>query len=265
MPEQSRVSAVIPVLNNVKYMDEALESLRRQNYPSLEIVIVDDGSTDPGSIAFLEKLRDKDIQLFRQDHSGPAAARNRGVAESEGELLLFLDSDDFFEVDFLKEAIPRINESEKTGAVSSWARLFGAMNETKKYRGGDHLNFIIKNESVNAALVKRSVFEEIGGFDENLKEGLEDWDFWLNMTFKGYRVEVIPRVLFHYRISEHSRNREALKEHDRIREKIFLKYRDNFTENYPGILFNLLERKNEQHLQLLQKSWTNRIRNLFPF
>ncbi|MEO5917533.1 MAG: glycosyltransferase family 2 protein [Luteolibacter sp.] len=192
------VSVIIPTYNRIGTIRQAVESVLAQTYPDIEIVIADDGSTD-GTCESLESYGDK-IRIVKQPNRGPSAARNLGVKESSGEILAFLDSDDLW----LPEKIERQMEVLEAGGKSVPCCICNATLESEpgktmtsfeaaeincKSEAGYILNlsqllatrFVLFNQVV---VVRREVFERIGGFNEDLWL-LEDHDLALRLSIQG--------------------------------------------------------------------------------
>lgn len=198
---QPLISVVIPYFNDGLYIDEAVDSILNQTYTNVEIIIVNDCSTDPFSIEKITRYnKPKTTVIHHSTNQHLSAARNTGFRAAKGDYVLTLDADDMFTSDFLEKAIAILQTQPATGAVSAWAKGFGAREFVWQHlKGGSLENFILTNNSVACALIRKSAWEKTGGYDEHMKEGYEDWDFWLRVTGAGYRVHVIQEPLFLYR------------------------------------------------------------------
>jgi glycosyltransferase involved in cell wall biosynthesis len=191
-------SVIIPCFNDARYLPEALASVQSQTHQKLEIIVVNDGSTDKDTLALLQQLPPY-IQVIHQENSGLAAARNKGIDHSNGEVIVTLDSDDRFEKTFIAKAVGVLQQQTATGVVSSWVQEFGA--STKIWRAGavDDESFLIENRIVACCAFRRQCWIDAGGYDEAMRHGLEDWDFWIRVTQKGWKVHVLKEPLFFYR------------------------------------------------------------------
>lgn len=181
-----RVSVIIPVYNRGQWIAEAVESVLIQDYEPLELIVVDDGSTDatPGVVSSCCGH----VRLIRQANSGVSAARNRGVASARGDWIAFLDSDDYWLAGklaaqvqfFLKNPDIRICQTEEF-----WIRKGKRVNPGRRHqkKAGmifeDSLRLCLISPS--AVMMHRSLFEEHGGFNEDLP-ACEDYDLWLRVT-----------------------------------------------------------------------------------
>ena len=198
-----RVSLVMPAFDAERTVGAAISSALWQTYRDLEVVVVDDGSRDAtGEIAaaFPEPVR-----LVRQENGGVASARNRGIAESRGELIAFCDADDVLLPRHL-EALLQIFDRAGGIATSNCYWLFpGGIHPARtRYKGGfprperQRLAILEQDFVLTMSLFPKALWEEIGPFDEELIVA-EDWDFWLRAIYAGHRVSLQPRPLALYR------------------------------------------------------------------
>jgi glycosyltransferase involved in cell wall biosynthesis len=183
-------SVVIPTFNRAALVTEAVRSALDQTIDDHEVVVVDDGSTD-GTWEALRPYADR-IRYFYQENAGVAAARNRGVAESRGEYLAFLDSDDLFEPRMLEEARRTFECFPDAGAVftavvefDSNVRLFGVINKRTPGRFFTPTGMIGRDTTVGSGrpgIIQRRWVDELGGFDESLGCAV-DCDLWIRYSF----------------------------------------------------------------------------------
>jgi len=214
------VSVIIPCYNYGQYLDFAVDSILAQTVQNLEIIIVDDGSTDPLTLDKLNNYNRPQTRVVHQKNGYPASARNNGFRASKGKYLLTLDADDMFEKTFLEKAIPVLDNHDDVGAVSSYVLQFGYSDSIWKPLGGGLESFILKINCHANALVRRRAWEEAGGFNEKMIEGYEDWNFWIDLTKRGWLIHIIPELLLYYRLKSDSRVNNTLKEHDHVYAKI---------------------------------------------
>jgi len=193
----------MPAFDAERTVGAAISSALWQTYRDLEVVVVDDGSRDAtGEIAaaFPEPVR-----LVRQENGGVASARNRGIAESRGELIAFCDADDVLLPRHL-EALLQIFDRAGGIATSNCYWLFpGGIHPARtRYKGGfprperQRLAILEQDFVLTMSLFPKALWEEIGPFDEELIVA-EDWDFWLRAIYAGHRVSLQPRPLALYR------------------------------------------------------------------
>ena len=193
------ISVITSVHDRPQFLEEAVDSIRRQSFQDWEHIIVDDGSTNPQTREILKKIEGSPKTfIYRTDNRGLGAARNFGIERSNGQYILTLDDDDKWHPEFMAEALKLINEKPGTGVVTAWLKEFGMSDRLVKTTGGDVKNFLIENNSVHG-LFKKELWLASGKYDEQLP-AYEDWDFWLRITAMGYRVEVVPAAYFFYRV-----------------------------------------------------------------
>ena len=204
--DNPKVSVVVPAYNAEKTIQKCLDSLLRIDYPFYEIVVVDDGSTD-GTWDILRKYSaaNSNVKCIRQKNKGPAAARNRGVRKSIGEVIFFTDSDCIVPRDWVTrllryfgdESIGAAGGSLKPATVNSIFEQFDQKRRENLY--GNIKRFIDALPTCNLA-VRRNVFEEVGGFDESFKcASAEDYDLCYRMRDRGYKIFYDPEVsVLHY-------------------------------------------------------------------
>jgi hypothetical protein len=194
-----RVSVFLPCFNAHKHLRQAIDSVRNQTFQDLEILVIDDGSTDPDTLTVLDGLGD-DVRVIRQKNRGLAGARNRGFAEARGHCVLPLDCDDWLEPEFVEKGMQAL---EAAGARAfAFAHLFLEGDESgplaKNYNGFEQL-FV--NQLPYCLLVPKSLWTEVGGYDETMRYGFEDWEFNIRLGLSGATGIVIEEPLFHYRVS----------------------------------------------------------------
>jgi glycosyltransferase involved in cell wall biosynthesis len=199
------VSAIIPVYNGAEFLSEAVASIWQQNYHPLEIIIVDDGSTD--ETAKLAKSLGQDIRYTYQRNSGPAAARNKGLEMACGEIIAFLDADDLWPPDKLHIQVTRLIEDPKIDVVMGrvqYIGLFTARESRIPFEGPDNTLISIH---LGSGVFRKSVFNKVGVFDETLRYR-EDQDWFLRAIEQGVSMTIMQQVTLHYRLHEHNMTRD---------------------------------------------------------
>lgn len=194
------VTVVIPCYNTHEHLAEALDSVRAQTFRDFEIMVVDDGSNDPEAVAFLDAVGD-DVRLIRQDNQGLPAARNTGFRQARGELVLPLDCDDALDPSFLDKAVAALRAAPPNSFVFSYLRLAGSMQGVLK-KNYNHFEQLFFNQLPYCLLIRKALWEEVGGYDESMRQGYEDWEFNIRLGEHGVRGIVLREPLFHYRVSE---------------------------------------------------------------
>lgn len=194
MPKEMKplVSAIIPNYNYARYVGEAVESALGQTYPNIEVIVVDDGSTD-NSLEVLEKYRDR-IKIIEQKNSGVCVARNRGVAESKGEYVAFLDADDVWLPEKIELQID-VFENDSTVSFSNTGAITIGTDGTQigelspGMTGRVTEGLLLFEQSVMVApastgFIRKETFLALNGFDARLSTAA-DWDFCFRASLLG--------------------------------------------------------------------------------
>jgi glycosyltransferase involved in cell wall biosynthesis len=221
MTKNDLVSVIIPVHNGERFIGRTLASARAQSYAALEIIVIDDGSTDQtASIVEAIALNDNRVRLFRISKTGVAAARNLGITESGGDLIAPLDADDLWHPEKIARQVALMNSSSAdVGVVYCWSIeidehdfLFGFPTVGKTTARGRvtaelaESNFI---QNSSAPLIKRSLLRAVGGYDTNLiPHGAEDWKLYLELS-SICEFAVLPEYLVGYRQHTSSLSRDV--------------------------------------------------------
>jgi glycosyltransferase involved in cell wall biosynthesis len=197
------VSVVIPTYNYGRYLRDAVDSVLAQTYAPLEVLVIDDGSTD--DTADVAASYGDRIRFIRQQNAGVGAARNNGIALARGEYLAFLDSDDIWLPQKLEKQIARFEADPELGLVHCGAERFDESGVISVWLDGLEGWIAPRLLDLDAAVitagsgivVPKRVAEDVGGFDVRLPPS-EDWDFSYRIAVR-YRVGFVREVLVRYR------------------------------------------------------------------
>ena len=193
MSPAPKVSIIMPVYNLGRYLDEAVDSALGQTFSDFEILIIDDGSTDPATVALLDTYQRPKTRVIRSEHLGVTSIRNRAIDLARGEYLTFFDCDDRMHPRLLERATACLDADPGLTFASCWVRLFEDVDWDWKPERCD-LPMLLGDCSVaTAALVRRQAVMDAGGFDPSMELGHEDWDLWLTLLARGGRGTIIPR------------------------------------------------------------------------
>ena len=208
------MSVIIPCFNYGKYIEEAVDSVLAQTWMDLEIIIVDDGSTDAHTRDVLSRLDRPKTRIIYQQNKKLPAARNNGIKTAAGKYICCLDADDILAPSYLEKCIVKM-EYEHLDVCYSNLKMFG--DDDAVWRTSDR--FLVKtlmraNAATVASVFRRSVWEAVGGYNEHMVMGYEDWDFWLKLCEAGARGAKIDEDLFLYRKHGVSMIDESQKKHD---------------------------------------------------
>ena len=199
------VSIIIATYNAGHYLPQAVQSAINQTYANIEIHIVDDGSTDNSCEAMKIFLHDKRVNYHYQNNSGQAKAKNRGIRESRGDFIAFIDADDVWLPDKLEKQLPCFEKSSDIGVV--YTKLAIIDNDGKELfvpqinhaSGKITENLLIENVVTGmTSVVRKECFEKVGLFDENLPMAI-DYDLWLRISLK-YDFYYLDDVTYKYRL-----------------------------------------------------------------
>ncbi len=187
------IAVVIPVRNGMPFLPETLASVRAQEYEPLEIVIVDDGSTD-NTREFIRGVADLPIQLLERNSIGPSAARNLGVRATTTDFVAFLDADDLWAPGALRCLAAALTARHDAGVAQGLIRNFREAEPGVKQFFTSAFRYL----NLGANLWRRSVFDSVGLLDESLRLA-EDLDFLMRCWEHGMRKAEVNDVILHYR------------------------------------------------------------------
>jgi len=213
------ISFVIPAFNQARYVRQAIESALAQTHTPVEVIVVDDGSTDGTARALAEYRERSNVTIIRQPNAGVAAARNRGLAGSRGEFVCFLDADDYVAPTFAATlSVALIDDASVGFAYSDVTRVdqFEApvddysVGAARRTVNGDIFESLVIGGyfTPNCALVRRSVLDAVGHFDLDLG-GHADYDLWLRITGAGHAAVHISERLAFYRMHGQSMSHDT--------------------------------------------------------
>ena len=234
-----RLSVIVTCFDLGRYLEETLQSIRAQSYQDFELCIVDDGSTDSDTVRLLERLS-ADVQVVRTDNRGLSAARNAGVASTRAPYICTVDADDILLPELFEKSIARLEADPSLGFVSHWVHAFGDESWDWKPASCEFPALLDANAVNGAAVVRRSIVDAAGGWDETMRDGCEDWDFWITVVEQGYRGAIIPEILFHYRQRPDSMSRRKFADdgHSRLYRRLVDKHPETFRLYLADIVAN---------------------------
>ncbi len=252
-----KISVIIPVYNGENTIRETIASVLAQTFSELELIIIDDGSTD-STLEVVQSISDPRLRVFSYANSGQAASRNRGVSLARGECVSFIDADDLWTPDKLESQWQTLQANPEAAVAYSWT---DCIDETGQFsRRGSYISasgdvyakllLVDFIESGSNPLIQKDAFEAVGGFDESLPAA-EDWDLWLRLA-QCYRFVAVSVSQIRYRQSPTSWSANVLKqeagsvkviESAMARTPEPLKYlrRLSLANVYKGLTFKILE------------------------
>jgi O-antigen biosynthesis protein len=237
---EPRVSVCVSYHNYGVYLPQLLASLERNDYPNFEVIVVDDGSTDPFSIQVFDEQQKKfsscGWKFARHANQGPGATRNAAASLASGEHLIFMDADNVATEKMISTFVKSLLKSG-ADALTCIARVFKGDEIPNQdtpvvylYRPIGPVLEIGMIENVfgdTNAIVRKTVFDELGGFGTDKSTNCEDWEFLALVALRGHTIEVLPEQLFFYRYHEKgfSKRTNAVENQKRV-VNAFLKHAD---------------------------------------
>ena len=223
------VSIIVPCYNQAHFLKDSLQSVLDQTYSNWECIVVNDGSPDNVSeVVALWKNKDARFKYLEKENGGLSSARNFGIKHSKGNYILPLDADDILHHDYITRAVLELENDKSLAIVSCYSKFFIKKKENVIFQlkpiGDSCINLLYANQLIATSLYHKECWKEVGGYDENMKKGFEDWEFWISITKKGWKYKIIPEFLFYYRKAKKSMVVDTISNHDiSIKEYIFKK------------------------------------------
>jgi len=233
------VSVVIPCYNLGAYLDQAVQSVLDQTFRDFEIIIIDDGSTDPVTRHLFTSYRRPKTRILQTANQGLAKARNLGIEEARGCYVSCLDADDLLEPDFLHRTVEVLEANQSLAFASCWLKTFGDLNFEWSSNSCDFPWLLAEDTVCTAALTRRAALVEVGGFDPGMPlPGYEDWDLAISLVERGLHGTVIPEYLFRYRIRNGSMSSSCTEpgNHALLMRYLVEKHAASYSRFLPGVL-----------------------------
>lgn len=243
----SLVSVVVTCYNYGRYLSGCLDSVLAQTYRNLEIVLVNDGSTDDTDAVVDPYMSLPNFRYIKQKNAGQANAKNTGIRHCDGDFIAFLDADDRWLPEKIARQIALFRDPE-VGVVYCLAGYLDEESRSVQYRmqseylqprRGRVTDWLVYDNFVqfSSTVVRRECLDKFGSFDESLTMGI-DWDLWLRIS-TSYRFDYVPEELFRYRIGHSGQMSKNLAERHRCSDLIM----KHFLERYPGAVSEAVVRK----------------------
>jgi len=257
MKKNILLSIVIPCYNDAQYIEQAVNSVLNQSYPYKEIIVVDDGSNLETKVV-LQKLESKITKLITQNNLGQSTARNVGIRESKGDYILVLDSDDFFEPSFVEKAIKVFLENKNTKIVTCFANLILEKGKSYIYKpkGGDVACFLCSNGALGSSMFRKKDWLISGGYDETMRQGFEDWEFYIRLLQKEGVAQVIEEPLYNYRKRKNTTTQRANTVKYKLLYYLFHKNRElyeKYLDDYVCYLLSKIEKEEGEKIKNTQR------------
>lgn len=189
------VSIIIPCYNYGRFLGESIESALAQTYAPIEIIVVNDGSTDNTR----EVASRYPVKFIDQKNQGAARTFNSGIHEASGKYVVILSADDRFDPSYVEKTVTVLEDNPSLMFAYTHTILFGAKSGIMKSKEFSVDTLRLANYITGTTLMKKEAFRVVKGFDPELT-CLEDWDMWLTFAENGFYGKLLPEALFHYRI-----------------------------------------------------------------
>jgi glycosyltransferase involved in cell wall biosynthesis len=204
------VSVAIAYYNLGEFLPQTLASLVAQTYPNLEVIVINDGSTDPMSLQVFaqEQARYPHFRFLSQENAGIGATRNRGLAEARGEYFIPMDADNIARPDMVERMVEALRRNPDVAAMTCYYLAFEDSDDLadKSYcyayrpTGGPQILSALKNVYGDAnAIFRTEVFRSVNGYETDRDSSWEDFEAFLKLVNAGHRLDTIPDYLFYYR------------------------------------------------------------------
>ena len=242
----SNIEAVITSYNQGSMILEAVQSVCNQTLLPKRIIIVDDGSTDKYSLDILNNIKNNSnfsvpITIYFQENRGVSAARNTGINKTQTSMVLILDGDDKLEPEYIEDVSKLLYENPEMVIASSWMHTFGVLDAVVCPTGGNIVSFLSHNCCPATHILRKKIYEQCTGYDESMRSGFEDWEFFLNMleTSPEARIGIVEKPLINYRTSPASANIKSMNKRLELMRYIIEKHSSSYTSNVINVLLDI--------------------------
>lgn len=259
------ISIIVPCYNQAIFLDECLTSVLEQTYEDWECIIIDDGSPDSTKkVAHKWLEKDNRFKYLYKENGGLSSARNAGISISKGDFILPLDADDKIARNYISVAISCFLDDNSLKVVYCRAEKFGSESGEWKLKPFSLKAIAIENMIFCSAVFKKSDWEKVGGYDEKMIYGWEDWEFWIAILKNGGNVKCLDEVGFYYRIKSNSMLKSINSDNQKyLYNYVNVKHADFYVEQIGN--FNELINQN-QYLKLQDyRLLTNRRKSIKVF
>ena len=242
------VSVVIPCHDLGAYVDEAVQSVLDQTYRDFEIILIDDGSTDPVTRNLFTSYRRPRTRILRTPNQGLARTRNLGIREARGLYVSCLDADDLLEPTFLERTVALLESDPAAAFASCWLTAFGDSSFLWSPTTCDFPHLLAEDTVCSGALMRKDAILAAGGYDPGMPAaGYEDWDLAIGMVARGLRGRIVPESLFRYRVRAGSMSGDctAPPNHAALMEYLVDKHGDAYRRHLRGVLRAIEQRTAE--------------------
>lgn len=251
----SLVSVITPCYNDGNYILDTVKSVEKSTYANIEHIIINDGSTDPYTLEVLHRINNPRVRIIHTENQGVCKARNTAIKQSSGKYILPLDGDDLISAEYISKAVEQLERDDSVRAVACNYRFFGRISRSVKVEPYSIEKLLGHNLYVVSSFFRRTDFDNAGGFNENMNNGLEDWDFWIIIMKSGGRVVILEGEHFFYRAKPRCMSRNlsmTLDTHSELRRKVWENHRELYANTFldPLETFEYLSIANSKEYRL---------------
>lgn len=243
---QADIEAVIISCNQGSMLLEAVQSVCNQTVLPKRIILVDDGSTDSCSLDILNTIETDSqflvpITIHFQENKGVSAARNAGIRLAQSSMVLILDGDDKLEAEYIENVSNLLCDNPTMVAASSWMHTFGVLDAVVCPSGGNILPFLSHKCCPATHILRKNYYEQCDGYDEAMRSGFEDWDFFLSMleTTPESHIGIVEKPLIHYRTAPASANIKSMDKRLALMRYIIEKHKRSYSSNLTSVLLDI--------------------------
>lgn len=238
------ITIVIPCYNYQDYVSDAIESALHQTLQPKRIIVINDGSTDESLKVMKKYDKNPVVEIINKKNEGVIATKNLGIELSNTYWTMFLDADDFIEKDTLKTMLECALEQERADVVYSDMKLFGAVSDIFRAKPFQPRSFLKRNYINNTTLINTTLLKRSGGYKQEMKDGLEDWELYVTLLEHNARFRYVPRPLVWYRQhGQDTASRNTKVQNDELGKQLYLRIKSL----HPGI-FKKFGRRRYFHL-----------------
>lgn len=210
-----RLSIIIPCYNMGEFLPDAIASVEQCKRNDIEMLIINDGSTDAATLSLLKELEAKGYNVINQHNQGLAMARNNAIAMCKADYFLPLDADNKIRPAYIEKGLKILDADPSVAVVYGDAQYFGEKKGVWKSRKFDLLTLMRGNYIDACVVARKKAWEQASGYDKNIS-ALADWDFHISAAEAGWKLKYVPEVLFDYRV----RNDSMIKTYDQRDEYV---------------------------------------------
>ena len=199
----STTSIVISTYNQAEFIEDTIESILFQTDNNFEVILVNNSSTD-NTMDVVSRYKKENFTIYENRYCGLSESRNFGASKAAGEWLLFIDGDDKIAPTFLEKTVATLKNNPSIGFAYTDTQHFHDSNGSWNHPEYNFDNLLQQNFVSSCSLIRRSAFEESGGYSKKNWGYFEDWQKWIHLGSLGWHGKHIPEKLFYYRIHKKS-------------------------------------------------------------